>query len=100
MQNESQHLEPGPDNLKPSEGISSQGQPNAKEAAEIMARLALAAREELLTLSEVAAILKVSRTTVWRRCNLRKNPLPISDLGGIPRVKRGALMDWIKSNKQ
>ena len=67
---------------------------------ETVARLALLAREELLTLSEVERILKTKRTSVWRMRNREKNPLPSIVIDGVPRVKRGELQDWINSHKK
>ena len=67
---------------------------------ETVARLALLAREELLTLSEVERILKTKRTSVWRKRNREKNPLPSIVIDGVPRVKRGELQDWINSHKK
>lgn len=89
------------------------GAPNDKQGAdppqsdarvtidtETVVRLALLAREELLTLSEVERILKTKRTSVWRKLNREKNPLPSIMIDGVPRVKRGELQDWINSHKK
>jgi len=63
----------------------------SKEISEIRSQA-----EEWLTLVQVTAIAKVSRTTVWRWC---KHGLRAFRIGGIVRVRRTDLDEFLCSGE-
>jgi excisionase family DNA binding protein len=54
--------------------------------------------EEILTVREVAAYLKVSRTTVWRWCN--EGTLPAVKIGRGWRVRQRDLERFVGVNRE
>jgi excisionase family DNA binding protein len=53
--------------------------------------------KEFLTLEELSQLLKISRTTIDR---WRKEGMPFIKMGRGVRFDQGAVMKWIKDNKQ
>ena len=62
-----------------------------------MARLGLPVVDEILTLSEVAQLLKVAEKTVYSMA--QKNQLPAFKVGGQWRFQRVDLDRWIEEQK-
>lgn len=55
---------------------------------------------EVLTLSEVAQILLVSKQSLYRMRKRKYNPLPVIQLGSkTPRILKKALIAWIDSQE-
>ncbi|MFN8454757.1 MAG: helix-turn-helix domain-containing protein [Anaerolineae bacterium] len=52
---------------------------------------------EILTVPEVAAYLRVSRVTVWRWC--RSGVIPASQIGRNWRIQRGDLLQLVSYHK-
>lgn len=50
-------------------------------------------RDELLTVGEIAAELRVSRATIWRLC--RTGELPHLRVGSVYRIRRSDLDEYL-----
>ena len=62
----------------------------------------MATNDELLTLDEVAAYLKVSKQYVWRLTRPKQTkgtPIPTVKFGGTVRIRREDLDAWLLSNR-
>jgi hypothetical protein len=56
--------------------------------------------DELLTVQEVADEMKVKSTQcIYAKINRKTNPLP-AFTDGVTRIRRGALVEWIKKNEK
>ena len=55
--------------------------------------------EKLLTIKEVADILQVNESTIYRYMADEENPLPTLKLKGITRIIKGELDAWIEKQK-
>ena len=58
---------------------------------------------EILTVSEVATMLRVSKSQIYemtkprtRSGDVREHPLPVLRIGGSVRFRRGAVEEWIE----
>ena len=55
--------------------------------------------DELLTVQETAEFLKSTRAYVYARIRRKTNPLP-SFQDGVTRIRRAALVEWVKQNEK
>ena len=55
-------------------------------------------REEFLTVSEVASLLRVGKTTVYEICRYNHD-FPAIRVGRQVRVLKSELLDWLKTNR-
>ena len=55
--------------------------------------------DKLLTIKEVAELLQVNESTIYRYMSDEENPLPSYKVKGITRIKKSELDAWIEKQK-
>ena len=53
---------------------------------------------ELLTIEEVCELLRVDRTTLWRRRKRGQFPQPVKINGYTARYRRATVLKWMREN--